>query len=82
MVLARIDSKGRVLIPKGLRKAVGLREGELVELELGDGVVIVKPVRSVADAFFGAFKVKYWPEDLDGFLVEAVRKAWREATST
>mgnify|MGYP001772972961 CR=1 FL=1 len=80
MVLTRVDSKGRVLIPKSLREAVGLREGEWVELEVEDGAVKIRPVKSVGDAYFGVFKVEHWPEDLDTFLVEAVRRAWREAT--
>jgi hypothetical protein len=35
-----------------------------------------KPRQSVADKYFGAFKVTDWPEDLDldEFVVEAMKK--------
>jgi len=45
--------------------------------------VVIEPLGSVGEAYFGVFKVESWPEDLDSFLVEAVRELWlRKATST
>lgn len=79
----RVDKKGRVLVPKRLREKVGLREGGLARVEVRGGTLVVEPVQSVGEAHFGEFKVKAWPEDLDSFLVEAVRELWsRRATST
>lgn len=74
--VVRVDSKGRVLIPKGLREATGVREGGLVKVYVVDDKIIVKPIGSVADRFFGCFTVDRWPEDLDEFVVEAVKKWW------
>jgi len=40
-----IDKKGRVVIPRHLRQASGLREGEKVKLTLEDGkILIMRPV--------------------------------------
>jgi len=74
--IVRVDSKGRVLIPKGLREAVGVKEGGLVRVYVEGGRVVVEPLGSVADRFFGCFKVERWPDDLDGFVVEAVKEWW------
>jgi len=38
---------------------------------------MLEPLKSVADKYFGTFKVARWPEDLDDFAVEAMRKWWR-----
>jgi len=83
VAVVRLDSKGRLLVPKRLREKVGLREGGLARVEVRGGVLVVEPLRSVADAYYGVFKVESWPEDLDSFLVEAVKELWlRRATST
>jgi bifunctional DNA-binding transcriptional regulator/antitoxin component of YhaV-PrlF toxin-antitoxin module len=66
-----------------VREKVGLKEGGFAKVEARDGVVVIEPLKSVGEAYFGAFKVESWPEDLDSFLVEAVRELWsRKATST
>ena len=78
--IVRIDGKGRILIPKGLREAVGVREGGLVKVYVEGGKVVVEPLGSVADMFFGCFKVDRWPDDLDKFVVEAVKEWWLRKT--
>jgi AbrB family looped-hinge helix DNA binding protein len=83
VAVVKVDSKGRVVIPKRLREKVGLKEGGFAKVEARDGVVVIEPLGSVGEAYFGVFKVESWPEDLDSFLVEAVRELWlRKVTST
>jgi AbrB family looped-hinge helix DNA binding protein len=83
VAVVKVDSKGRVVIPKRLREKVGLKEGGFAKVDVRDGVVVIEPLESVGEAYFGVFKVESWPEDLDSFLVEAVRELWlRKATST
>ena len=42
---ARIDKKGRIVIPRHLREALGLREGAKVRLALEEGrIVVMRPV--------------------------------------
>ena len=83
MAIVRVDPKGRLVIPKRVREKVGLKEGGFAKVEARDGVVVIEPLKSVGEAYFGAFKVESWPEDLDSFLVEAVKELWsRKATST
>ena len=79
--IVRVDSKGRVLIPKGLREVVGVKEGGLVRVYVEGNRVVVEPLGSVADRFFGCFKVDRWPDDLDKFVVEAVKEWWLRKTT-
>jgi len=39
---ARLDSRGRVAIPKRLREAVGLREGDEVVLSVESGALVIR----------------------------------------
>ena len=77
-VVVRIDKKGRVLIPKNIREALGLREKQLLRVKIVDGKLMLEPLGNIADKYYGILKVKKWPHDLDEFLIEAVQKSWRE----
>jgi len=75
-VIVRVDRRGRILIPKEIRRRAGIREGGFVEITLSEGKVILEPVESVASKYWGAFRVKKWPEDLDEFIEEVMREWW------
>jgi|YelNatPaOPRAMG01_1025707.scaffolds.fasta_scaffold88721_4 AbrB family looped-hinge helix DNA binding protein len=74
--VVRIDKKGRLLIPKKLREKAGIEEGGLVRLRAEERGIIIEPVESVADKYFGAFKVERWPDDLDEFLIRVMKEWW------
>ena len=78
--MTRIDDKGRVLIPKSIREAIGIRERQPIRIRVVDGKIILEPLRDIADEYYGVVKIKKWPRDLDEFLVEAVQKWWRRST--
>ncbi|MDZ7688131.1 MAG: AbrB/MazE/SpoVT family DNA-binding domain-containing protein [Halobacteriales archaeon] len=42
----KIDDKGRVTIPKGVRESLGLEPGEEVRLSVEGGSVVVRPMVS------------------------------------
>jgi len=75
--VVRIDRKGRLVIPKKLRKELGM-EDCYVEIR-SEGDEVLKPIKSIADRYFGAFKVEKWPEDLDEFLMKEASK-WLKDT--
>lgn len=61
------------MIPKSLREKAKVKKGGYVRIS-----IIIEPVESVADRYFGAFKVMEWPKDLDEFLIEEARKCWSQ----
>jgi len=72
--IVRIDEKGRITIPKHIRESCGLTEGMEVSLRVEGSRVIIEPIRSRADELFGIIKVRSWPEDLDDYVIEALRR--------
>jgi len=51
MSIAKLSSKAQVVIPADIRRKLGLRPGDLVELQArGDAVIIRKAARSTSEA--------------------------------
>ncbi|MCD6470333.1 AbrB/MazE/SpoVT family DNA-binding domain-containing protein [Candidatus Bathyarchaeota archaeon] len=74
--IVKVDEKGRVVIPKSVREKVKLKEGSYVNVRAEGKIIIMEPLESIADKYFGAFKVSRWPEDLDEFIVEVTKRWW------
>jgi len=74
MKVVKIDDKGRITIPREIRRKVGLKEGSYVRVRVDGGNIVIEPYKLVSRKLYGRYKVDRWPEDLDGFLVEAVRR--------
>jgi AbrB family looped-hinge helix DNA binding protein len=72
----KVDEKGRIIIPKDIRKTANLKEGSYVTIKAKGKTIIMEPLEPVADKYFGAFKVTTWPENLDEFIVEVIKKWW------
>ena len=79
-VVVKVDEKGRILIPKDIRESVGVREKGYVRVRVEGRRIVIEPLESVANKYYGAFKIDKWPEDLDHFLVETVKKWWLQST--
>jgi AbrB family looped-hinge helix DNA binding protein len=73
----KIDAKGRIIIPKQIRKVAQLKEGSCLNIRAKGKTVIIEQIESIADKYFGIFKVIQWPEDLDEFVAE-VKEAGRK----
>jgi len=43
--VVRVGRKGVIVIPVDVREALGISEGSLLSLELGKGVIILKPLK-------------------------------------
>ena len=78
--MVRVDEKGRVAIPKDIREAVGIKARQQLRIRIDDGRIVLEPLGSVADRYYGVVEVRGWPRDLDEFVVEAIRKWWRGST--
>jgi len=75
-VIVRVDERGRVVIPKSIREKAKLKAGNYVNVRVEGRSIIMEPLESIADKYFGAFKVSRWPEDLDEFMVGVARRWW------
>ena len=78
--MARIDKKGRIVVPKKVREELGIVDETYVEIRTEGDKIILKPIKSIADEYFGVFKVENWPEDLDEFLMKEVKRRWLKDT--
>ena len=79
---AKIDEKGRVMIPKNIRKAAKIKAGTYVNIKATESTIIIEPAESIAEKYGGLFQIANWPEDLDEFMVEATKKWWTNHAST
>ena len=79
-LVVRMDKRGRLVIPKKLRKKLGIMEECYMEVNTEGDKIVLKPVKSIADEYFGVFKVEKWPKDLDEFLVKEVTRRWLKDT--
>jgi len=75
-VVVRVDEKGRVVIPKNIREKAKMKEGGYVKIMAEEKGIIIEPLEPFADKYFGSFKIDKWPEDLDEFAVEVIKKWW------
>lgn len=56
-ILAKVSTKGQVVIPKQLRQALGIRPGdELLMVRSGDRIIVMKKPDSFVDALRGLGK--------------------------
>jgi len=57
-IIRRIDSLGRVVVPKEMRKALRIIENDMLEISIRDDLIVLKKVSSFSDSV----------EDFDGLL--------------
>jgi len=76
IAVARMDDRGRIVVPKHLREKIGLKKGGYVKIWVKNNTIIIEPLESIADKYLGKFKIKNWPRDLDKFIEEAVKEWW------
>jgi antitoxin PrlF len=66
MIQSRITSKAQTTIPAPVRKALGLREGDLVTYRIEEGRVIMTRAEPAEDPF-ATFTEWASPADRDGY---------------
>ncbi len=64
----KVDEKGRVIIPKSIRKTTKLKEGSYVNIKAEGKTIIMEAAEPAADKYYGTFKIAKWPEDIDEFI--------------
>lgn len=77
-----IDSAGRVVIPKEIRKAAGIEGGAEVEIEERDGAIEIKPVYAkVKIVRHGRISVIEFEDDVPPLTLEQVNAVRDELRS-
>jgi len=74
--ITKVDDKGRIIIPKNIRKRAKLKPGTYVNVKSKDHQIIIELSEPIADKFCGIFHISKWPEDLDEFITETTKKWW------
>ena len=77
-ILVKVDKEGRITIPKEVMGQTSIEPEGYVDLKVEGGRLIMEPVKSVADTYFGFVRSESCPEDLDSVVVEAVKRYWSE----
>ena len=73
MELAKITSRGQTTIPKKIRQAANLREGDLITFEVADDHVVVRKVIPAEDDY-----LKGLSEVLSEWVSPEDEEAWRD----
>lgn len=57
-MLVKVSSKGQLVIPEAIRKALGLDPGTQVDIQLDGRRIVIEPVGSVSpvDALYGKYR--------------------------
>jgi len=86
MPLVKVIRNGQITLPKALRDALGIKEGDLLEVKLKDSEMTIKPKAAIDKAMAGdrffqmvdeirASVKDVDPEQLDATITEALQAA-------
>lgn len=65
-MLTRLSSKGQLIIPSAVRKALGLRAGTQFHLRLEEGKIILEPIKtSPIETLYGKYPDADFLADLE-----------------
>jgi len=77
-LVVKVDEEGKVKLPREVIEKAGLTEGSSLDVIIDGNKIILMPAQSHAEKYFGIFKVEARPDDLDEYVVEALRNWWKE----
>ncbi|MEX0567762.1 MAG: AbrB/MazE/SpoVT family DNA-binding domain-containing protein [Candidatus Njordarchaeota archaeon] len=79
MAIVVLDDKGRILIPKSIRDAIGAHPGTVFVADFEDDKIVLRKIGRPSEKFAGIFKPKKKiPKDLDKFVIEAMKNWWKK----
>jgi len=66
MALTKLSTKGQVVLPKDVRETLGISSGAELEVEVRDGVILLRPIRSTTvDDLLGMLTWTGPPKSID-----------------
>jgi AbrB family looped-hinge helix DNA binding protein len=72
--VVRVGRRGQMVLPKAVREALGVTEGDQLWLEVEGNRVILRPVSSLVRESLGLLRGT-WGEEIASYLKEE-REAW------
>jgi AbrB family looped-hinge helix DNA binding protein len=72
--IVRVGRRGQMVLPKAVREALGLTEGDQLWVEVEGNRVILRPVSSLVRESLGSLRGT-WGEEIASYLKEE-REAW------
>jgi AbrB family looped-hinge helix DNA binding protein len=72
--VVRVGRRGQMVLPKAVREALGLNEGDQLWVEVEGNRVILRPVSSLVRESLGSLRGT-WGEEIASYLKEE-REAW------
>lgn len=77
MTNVKVGERYQVVVPKEARRALGLKPGDRLQVEVIDGAVVMRPAMSQAAALFGRDKAIWSGVDAVTYVREE-RSSWRD----
>ena len=78
MALTKLSTKGQVVLPKDVRDSLGLSSGAELEVEVRDGLVVLRPIqRTSVDDLLGMLPWDGEPKSIEE-MGEAIAQGARE----
>ena len=66
MALAKLSSKGQIVLPKAIRDAMGMGPGTIIKITVQEGKVILEPISKVViEPLYGKFSGINFLKDLE-----------------
>jgi len=72
--VVRVGRRGQMVLPKAVREALGVNEGDQLWVEVEGNRVILRPVSSLVRESLGSLRGT-WEEEIASYLKEE-REAW------
>jgi AbrB family looped-hinge helix DNA binding protein len=73
----KVSSKHQIAVPSEARRALGIRAGDRLTVEVRDGLLLLKPQEgTVADRLFGSGRGIYGPDPVA--YIRALRDEWED----
>jgi antitoxin PrlF len=82
MERARITYKGQVTIPKKVREALSIKEGESVMFQIEGDHAVLKPIKNSLQNFYGIFPATRSYENMEAVRKKVRRKRGKRLIST
>ena len=77
MLSVKVSSKHQIAVPGQVRRALGIKSGDRLGVEVRDGLIVLRPQHeSVADRLYGTGRGIYGADPVA--YIRALRDEWEE----